>query len=66
MKKKPPQKVAAPAKPREWHVGDRVNKQGMIGPYEITRVGPNDVDLCLVGANFELFRVPIGLITPAK
>jgi hypothetical protein len=40
MKKKQPQvrKVAEKPEPqqRAWHVGDRVTKQGMIGPYEIT------------------------------
>lgn len=66
MKKKPPKKSAAPAKPHVWHIGERVMKQGMIGPYEITRVGPDDVDLCLVGARFELFRVPIRLIAPVE
>ena len=70
-KKLPPIRKAATKKAPEqrvWHVGDRVVKQGMQGPYEITRVSPSgtEVDLCLVGANFELFRVPIGLITPVK
>lgn len=66
MKKKPPKKVAAAAKPHVWRIGERVMKQGMQGVYKITRAGPDDVDLCLVGARFELFRVPIRLITPVE
>jgi hypothetical protein len=44
MKKKQPQvrKTAAKTKPepRVWKVGDRVNKQGMLGPYEIRQAWP--------------------------
>jgi hypothetical protein len=55
--------------PRTWHVGDKVIKQGMQGPYEITRISPSgvEVDLCLAGTDFfELFRVRTELISPAK
>lgn len=72
MKKKQPQvrKTAAKTKPepRDWKVGDHCTKIGMLGPYEITRVSPDgrEADLCLIGTNFELFRVPIELIVPVE
>ena len=55
--------------PHVWKVGDKVMRQGKPWTtYEITRVSPDgsDVDLCLVGTNFELFRVRTDLLTPAK
>lgn len=69
MKKKQPQvrKTAAKTKPepRVWKVGDRVNKQGMLGPYEITYISPDgkEANLCLAGTLFELFRVRTELLT---
>jgi hypothetical protein len=43
-------------------------RQEATAPLEITRVSPSgtEADLCLVGTNFELFRVPVDLIAPAK
>lgn len=68
MKKKPPQKVAPPAKPREWCVGDLCMRPPMLGTYAITHVSPDgkEVHLRMVRTNFELFRVPIGMIEPVE
>jgi hypothetical protein len=55
--------------PHAWKVGDKVMRHGKpLRTYEITRVSPDgsDVDLCLVGTNFELLRVRADLLTPAK